>query len=171
MAEALGLDFSKLDSLAYRGFEGAEARAEKDKLIEQGFTIVEGLETPFSASAAPEQPKAKPNAETPIQRKLAPFTGHDESRNYRAMYRAACNYHERHNPPTVNREYWKTHTPGLDDTPEEELSYWEDVAKDMGATASAGGNDPFLIGLLVEIMEELEREYKAIREAAASSAA
>lgn len=167
----MALDFSKLDSLAYRGFEGAEAQAEKDKLIEQGFTIVEGIETPFSASAAPDKTKAAPPPISPLQRKIEPFTGHDKSRDYKRMYRAAHDFHQRHNPPTVNRDYWKTHKPGLDDTPEEELSYWDNVAKDLGETAYTGNNDPFLTGLLVQIMEELEREYKAIREAAASSAA
>ena len=167
----MGLDFSKLDSLAYRGFNGAEARAEKDKLIEQGFTIVEGVETPFSPSAAPEQPKANPPAGSPSQRKLAPFMSMDGSRNYRTLYRIACNFHEAHNPPTVNRDYWKTHTPGLDDTPEDEIAYWERMAKDIGETSAAGGSDPFLTGLLCAIMEELEKEYKTGREAAASSAA
>lgn len=166
----MALDFSKLDSLAYRGFEGAEAQAEKDKLIEQGFTIVEGIETPFSASAAPDKTKAAPPPKIPSKGQIEPFTGHDGSRDYKKLYRAAHDFHKSHNPPTVNRDYWKTHTPGLDDTPEEELSYWEHIAEDYGKTAAAY-NDPFLTGLLIEIMNELEREYKAIREAAASSAA
>ena len=167
----MALDFSKLDSLAYRGFEGAEARAEKDKLIEQGFTIVEGLETPFTASAAPDKTKAAPPPVSPSKGQKEPFTGHDESRDYKKLYRAAHDFHKSHNPPTVNRDYWRTHKPGLDDTPEEELSYWQQAAEDIGTVAASFSNDPFLIGLLVEIMEELEREYKAIREAAASSAA
>lgn len=29
----MGLDFSKLENIAYRGFEGTEARAAKDELI------------------------------------------------------------------------------------------------------------------------------------------
>ena len=96
------LDFSKLENIAYRGFEGEKARAEKDKLIEQGFTVIEGATTPFDAPPAREADTPTPPLKSPVQRQLEPFTGMDKSRNYRAMYRAACNFHERHNPPTVD---------------------------------------------------------------------
>jgi hypothetical protein len=158
------LDFSKLENIAYRGFEGEKARAEKDKLIEQGFTVIEGATTPFDAPPAQEAtPTTSPKS--PVQRQLEPFTGMDKSRNYRAMYRAACNFHERHNPPTVDKEYWKSHIPGKDETPEAELQYWEKAVEDIGVTAGGFNNDPFLIGLLIAIFEELEREYKAMKAA------
>lgn len=35
------LDFSKLDELAYRGFDTPEAKRNKDDLIEKGFTFVD----------------------------------------------------------------------------------------------------------------------------------
>ena len=89
------LDFSKLENIAYRGFEGEKARAEKDKLIEQGFTVIEGATTPFDAPPAREADTPTPPLKSPVQRQLEPFTGMDKSRNYRAMYRAACNFHER----------------------------------------------------------------------------
>lgn len=43
----MGLDFSKLDKLAYRDFDTPEAQQTKDDLIEQGFTIVEDKANPF----------------------------------------------------------------------------------------------------------------------------
>lgn len=161
----MDLDFSKLENIAYRGFEGAEARAEKDALIEQGFTVIEGATAPFDAPPAqePYSPPAPPS-KSPLKRQLKPFTGMDKNRNYRAMYRAACDFHEAHNPPTVDREYWRTHTPGEDETPQAELDYWEKAANDMAATANSFSNDPFLTGLLVAIFDELDREYRALRD-------
>lgn len=160
------LDFSKLENIAYRGFEGAEARAEKDKLIEQGFTVIEDATTPFDAPPAQGPDTSTLPSKSPKKRQLRPFTGMDKSRNYRAMYRAACDFHEAHNPPTVDREYWRTHTPGEDETPQAELDYWEAVCDDMTATANSLQQDPFLTGLLIAIFEELEREYKALKEGA-----
>lgn len=91
------------------------------------------------------------------------FTGIDEKRDYRAMYRTAFAYHESHNPPTVDREYWRTHEPGVDECPKSEIDYWERAAQDMSAAA---GGDPFLIGLLTAVYNELEREYRATQRAA-----
>lgn len=162
------LDFNKLDTISYRGFHGAEARAQKDKLIEQGYTIVEDVEMPFTAVEEQNAINSMPPPKSPLERKLEPFTGVDSSRNYRALYRAACNFHERHNPPLVEAEYWKNHTPGIDDTPQAELDYWANVAEDMSATASDLHQDPFLIGLLMAIFEELEREYRAKKESCLS---
>lgn len=84
------------------------------------------------------------------------------------MYRAACDFHERNNPPTVDIEYWKSHSPGIDETPQAELDYWEKAVEDMTATANSLQQDPFLTGPLVAIFEELEREYKALREGASA---
>lgn len=160
------LDFSKLEDIAYRGFVGAKTRAEKDALIEQGFTIVEGAKTPFKPSPPQEVISSTPSPESPLKRKLEPFTGIDKSRNYRAMYRAACDFHERNNPPTVDLVYWRAHTLGKEDeTPQMELDYWEKVVEDMTATANKFQQDPFLTGLLVVIFNELEREYKAMQKA------
>lgn len=142
----MGLDFSKLENIAYRGYEGAEARAAKDSLIERGFTIIEGEKTPFEADEKQASEASTPPAGSPLKRNLAPFTGMDKSRNYRAYYRAACDFHERHNPPRLDAEYW------------------DEAAEDMSQVANAFDNDPFLIGLLVEIYTELEREYKILKE-------
>jgi hypothetical protein len=159
------LDFSKLENIAYRGFEGEKARAEKDKLIEQGFTILEGATTPFDAPPAQEAYTPIPPPEKARKGQLRPFTGIDKSRNYRAMYRAACDFHERHNPPTIDGEYWRTHKPGEDEEPQAELDYWENTVEDISATAGGFNNDPFITGLLVAIFEELEREYRALKDA------
>ena len=153
------LDFSKLEGISYRGIDGEAARAEKDKLIEQGFTIIEGEKTPFDAPPA----KAEHNpAQAQRGRLNRKFTGIDEGRDYRAMYRAACNYHEQHNPPVVDREYWRTHQVGKDEVPQAELEYWEKAAIDIAAVAHSFGNDPFITGLLTAIYNELGREYKTI---------
>lgn len=137
------LDFSGINKIAYKGFE--EQPEERDSLLEAGYTIVD-TPTPFEA-----QPSAPPD------------TG---GRDYKRLYRIAFDFQQRHNPPTVNREYWHIRIPGVDDTPEEECKYWEEVAKDAGATSAAAENDPFLMDLLTAIMEELEREYKRLRETA-----
>lgn len=158
------LDFSKLENIAYRGFNGAEERAKKDALIEQGFTVIEGATTPFDAPQAQEAYTPTPPPEKATKGQLRPFTGIDNSRNYRAMYRAACDFHERHNPPTVDGEYWRTHKPGEDETPQAELDYWEKTVDDMNATANSLQQDPFLTGLIAAIFEELEREYRALRD-------
>lgn len=166
----MALDFSKLDSLAYRGFNGSEARAEKDKLTEQGYTIIEGIETPFSAPLPTEQNIQPPAHTAPLKGNIAAFTGMDASRDYKKMYRAAHDFHKEHNPPTVNLEYWRTHKPGQDTPPDEELSYWIKAAEDVGKTAASFNNDPFLTGLLTAVFDELEREYKARRDEASSAA-
>lgn len=163
----MALDFSKLDRLAYRGFEGAEARELRDTLIEQGYTIVEGAETPFDSDTPQGANISTAPNTSPLKRKLEPFTGMNTGKDYRALYRAACNYHERHNPPKVDSEYWKSHTPGEDETPQAELDYWEEAAISVSETAAAY-NDPFLTGLLLAVYDELEREYKAKQEAIAS---
>lgn len=69
-------------------------------------------------------------------------------RDYRAIYRAVHEYHERHNPPRLAGEYWQSAT--------------EDVSR----VASALDNDPFAIALLQAVYGELEREYIKAQQAA-----
>jgi hypothetical protein len=78
----------------------------------------------------------------------------------------AFDFQQRHSPPFVDREYWRGKTPGLHDTPEAELRYWTETAEDAGRTSAAAGNDPFLMDLIIAIMNDLEREYKRLRETA-----
>ena len=96
-------------------------------------------------SSAPSNPASK--------RPLRPFTALDASRNSRSMYRAACDFHERHN--------LSSRSAGEDD------AYWERVTDDMTETASRFDGDPFLTALLIAVFEELEREAKAARQAGA----
>ena len=145
------LDFSGLNKIAYKGFE--EQPEERDSLLEAGYTFVD-TPTPFEAPASHTQVVA---SQTQVSQ---------PERDYKRLYRTAFDFQQRHNPPTVNREYWKGKTPGLDDTPAEELSYWEQVAQDAGKTSASADNDPFLMDLLTAIIEELNREYKRLRETA-----
>lgn len=94
-------------------------------------------------SSAPSTPASK--------RPLRPFTALDASRNYRSMYRAACDFHERHN--------LSSQSAGQDD------AYWERVTDDMTETVARFDGDPFLTALLIAVFEELEREAKAARQA------
>lgn len=169
------LDFTALNKLAYRGFETAEEQEQKDALIGQGFTIAEDKDNPFlkdaptASQTALEPPQASAlsictsTPQNASQGKLEAFTNASGTRNYKTLYRAAHDYHKRHNPPTVDREYWRTHIAGEDMPPQVELDYWEEAATDISATANAYNNDPFLTGLLVAIYEELGREYDALR--------
>ena len=154
------LDFTALDKLAYKDFDTEEKREERDSLLQAGFTFVETEDNPFTAPPPVSAPPPPQDA----------LTDHTGGRNYKKLYRIAHDYHKSHNPPTVERDYWKDHTPGLDEPPPSELEYWKKAAEDMGAAAAQGGGDPFLTGLLIEIMNELEREYKTIREEASGGA-
>lgn len=143
------LDFSGMNKIAYKGFNTAEEREERDSLLQAGYTFVEAPDNPFTASAAPQTSSA--------------FTDHTGGRNYKRLYRIAHDYHQRNNPPIVVLDYWKDHTPGVDDIPEAEAMYWERASQDIGAASAAGGSDPFLTGLLLAVYAELEREYEALR--------
>ena len=100
---------------------------------------------------------------TALKRKITPITGMVEKQDYRAMYKAAFAYHEQHNPPTVDHEYWKTHRPGEDAAPQVELDYWTQAARDIGEASKAFDGNLFFMGLLTEIYKELERAYIKIR--------
>ena len=170
---AQGIDFSMIDKIAYQGFDTEEKREERESLLQAGYTIVDGAESPFTAPQASAPAKSQPEPPQPQraapERKKEAFTDHSGDRDYNKLYRVAHEYHRRHYPPVVDREYWRTHTPGLDTTPETELSYWTGIATDASATSAAGGNDPLLIALLSAVGDELEREYKALREEASRS--
>lgn len=107
------------------------------------------------------------SAEPALKREIRPFTGIDEKRDYRAMYRAAFEYHDRHNPPRIDREYWQTHTPGEADPPQVDLDYWDKAAQDICEVSNRFSNDKFMMDLLAAIYDELGREYEAARRQAA----
>ena len=139
------LDFSGINRIAHNGEENQPE--ERVPLL--------------SAEKAQPEPAHRDGKAT-----ASAFTDRAGIRDYKRMYRVAYEFHDQHNPPTVNREYWRNHDPGIDEPPAEELAYWERMAKDMGDAANVGGSDPLLVSLLIAIIDELEREYKAIREEA-----
>jgi hypothetical protein len=138
------LDFSKLNNIAYQGITTEAAKAEHDKLIEEGFTVVsDPAENPFLQAPEPttqprERVAAGPKPKRPPLKSLG-------GRDYRAMYRAACNFHERHHPAQLTADYW------------------EAAAEDMTKTSREFHDDPFLMELLLAVYEELEREYETLR--------
>ena len=167
---AHGIDFSKLDRIAYQDFDTEEKREERDSLLQAGYTFVDSPENPFTApqtSAPPEPQPEPPQPERAApERKREAFTDHSGSRDYNRYYRIAHDYHKAHTPPVVEAEYWRTHTPGEDDIPEAEAQYWIRAAAELGAASESGGNDLFLMDLLSALYAEIEREYKALREEA-----
>lgn len=108
-----------------------------------------------------------PSAEPALKREIRPFTGIDEKRDYRAMYRAAFEYHDRHRPAQIDGEYWRTHTPGIDDMPQVEADYWAQAALDISEVSNSFNNDSFIMALLAAIYTELGREYTEARRLAA----
>jgi len=165
------LDFSGINRIACECFK--EYPEEQDSLLQAGFTIV-NVPTPFDtpqeepqkAHAAPP-PSASAESSSAQEKRSEgakkPFTDHTGDRDYNRLYRIAHDFHQRHNPPTVDREYWRIRIPEVDDAPEVELRYWNEAAKDMAETISAEKGDPFLQALLSSVWDELERDYKALR--------
>lgn len=164
----MALDFTALNRIAYRGFDTVEEQEQKDALIDQGFTIVDNAENPFlQAAEKGSEPLPSSTSTAPKRssdRKAEALARASDGSDYKKLYRVAHDYHQRHNPPIVDREYWQTHTLGVDDSPPAELEYWDEAARDIAETASAYGNDPFLTGLLTAVYGELEREFISIRD-------
>lgn len=111
-------------------------------------TPVEAATQPVDGLVNIQTDKYSPATQTPVERKIEAFTGIDPKRSYRAMYRAACNFHEQHCPPQYDP-----------DNEEVQLTYWMKTVEDMGKVAKQFNNDPFCDGLLSEIYKELEREF------------
>lgn len=148
------LDFSKLEDISYRGFKD---KAEKDKLTDQGYYIVDDPYTPFKTPPAQGDTNIPP---APERRENRPS---DFQNTYGKMYRTAFNFHKEHFPPPVDQKYWSNHAAGQDELPGIELAYWEKTSTDIAEAANRNGNDPFLMGLLTAVMEDLGREYERRR--------
>ena len=69
----------------------------------------------------------------------------DATRDYRAMYAAVFRFHARHSPPTLGDDNGAV--------------YWAATSDDMQATAQQFDNAPFIMALLCDVYEELERVY------------
>ena len=65
---------------------------------------------------------------------------------YAKAYRAAFEYHKRWMPCPSD------------------LEEWEAAAREAITVMNQGGNDPFLLDLLVAVYSELERQYKERQE-------
>ena len=156
----MGLDFSKLDKLAYRGFDTPEAQQTKDDLIEKGFTIVEDKANPFTGPEAAQRPQAPtqgdsptpptPSTTRPSKGQPRPFksvTGLD----YRAFYGDLYLWHERYAARVL-----------------QDSSAWDEAADtwtQLGAKYNAEAN-PYVLQALVSVYEEVEREYKVAQQQA-----
>lgn len=121
------LDFSALKKIAYQGFKTEQ---DKDSLIDQGFTILQGEKTPFDAPeppAAPQRPTAAPDA----------LTG-----AYKAAFRLSFDFLQQHTPAQHSADYWTQTT------------------QDAAAITAKRPGDHLLQGLIVVMLEELERQSK-----------
>lgn len=143
------LDFSKLERIGYRGLDAEAQRATHDALTAQGFKVVEDADNPFLQAPRPQDQRPAP----PSSRAKRPPLQSLGGRDYRPLYRAACNFHERHNPVQLT------------------AAFWEEVCADMTATANEFDNDPFLMELLLAVFEEMERESRELQQAATAASA
>lgn len=127
----------------------AQLTAQREQRGEQ-LTIGDVERTPDEPRTKPVQESAAPAAEQrgaaaqPTRRQAAPFTGRDPGRDYRRIYRALFDFHERHSPPRGDAD-----------------SYWAAVCDDMTQLCQTFDNDPFLMDLTVAVFAELEREAAA----------
>lgn len=163
------IDFSMIDRISAKDTAVAEEqeRMSPEQAEEQASFLQAGsLALVPPLPSPPEIEEKTPQPEGASQEKRGAFTDHTGSRDYNRMYRIAHEYHRKHSPPVVDKEYWRTHTPGMDDTPAAEAQYWIRAAEDIGAASESGLNDALLMALLTAAYDELEREYKAIREEA-----
>ena len=135
----MALDFSKLDKLAYRGFEDAARAEEKDALVEQGFTILEGVKTPFDTPQEPSADKPTPAPQQPSKRQTKPLAGLDGT-DYRKCYRIAFNFQEKYTPPRDTEEYRQS------------------AADEYTAIVESNRDNVFLIALLQTVYLELARQ-------------
>jgi len=122
------------------------ARRAEDISLERA----EAPRTPPETRGGDAVDKNPANAESALKRPSAALAC--ERKNYGGMYAAARAYHGRHNPP------------GLEDA-----DYWRRATDEMGIVARGFGNDPFLVGLLMAVYGELEREYARLKDVDTSS--
>lgn len=121
------LDFTALNRIAQQGFKTEQ---DKDRLIDAGFTILQGEKTPFDAPeppATPRQPTTAPEA----------LTG-----AYKAAFRLAYDFLNQHSPAQHSADYWVQTT--------------RDAAR---ITAQHPGNR-LLMALMLAVVAELEGQYK-----------
>ena len=158
------LDFTALNSLAYKGFKTAEERERKDELIEQGYTYLPDEKTPFNTPQnASETPQTASETlipqkaiEIPTQAKQAlkgqikPFKSIDGETDYRELYRDIYKFHEKYNPPEL-------------DMTGEKGGYWYSASEELTQLSSKYHGSKFSTDLLLAVFSELEEEYKKLK--------
>lgn len=136
------IDYTKLEKLRYRGYDTAEAKAAKDRAMQQGFIPVDPKETPFGNDERAEEAAQSPQ---PTQHKQArTLKSVDGARDYRELYAALYRFHAAHWPP------------GAD------LEYWEQMAEDIQAECGRFKGDRYAVALFAALYDEFERENATI---------
>ena len=112
---------------------------------------VQRAEMPLKTVLPHEQGETLANDKPALKGQIKPFTDVCSSKDYRAIYRAVFDFHERHNPPELDL----TGEPG---------GYWWTASEELMQLAEQFGNDKFANALLLAVFDELEREYKILRD-------
>ena len=110
----------------------------------------ERAETPLKSILPQGQGGTPASGEPALKGQRKPFTDVCSSKDYREIYRAIFDFHERHNPPELDL----TGEPG---------GYWWTASEELTRLANQFGNDEFANALLLAVFEELEREYKILK--------
>lgn len=96
---------------------------------------------PPAAHSKRSKPQTQSTPQSGTQSTIQSFESLD-GKSYRTLYRTVFNFHERHNPPTL------------------EDSYWEDAAADMDSISREHAGNHLLQYLLAAVYMELQREYE-----------
>lgn len=93
------------------------------------------------------------------------FTDYTGNRDYNKFFGIAYKFHQKHNLPQIDAEYWRTHAIHSTDPPVLDLEYWVNVRSEASSILAKYGDDPFLFGLMAEVMTELDRQYEQLKRA------
>jgi hypothetical protein len=143
------LDFSALNQLAYRGFESEEAQAEKDRLIEQGFTVVEDDKgNPFTSPQTASERRSAPPASAVSQGTSDTPRSATGTLRDKQIFRTVFNH---------MAEADKILSSAGNDAERLDKA-WEQVSE-TSADLLYQWNDAFITDMLTAIQEELHRRY------------
>lgn len=106
----------------------------------------ERAEMPLKGVAAQKAGEYLPDSKPALKWQQTPFKSIDGKRDYREIYRAIFDFHERHNPPELDL----TGEPG---------GYWSTIKEEILQLVKRFGDDKFANALLIAVFDELEREY------------
>lgn len=145
------LDFTALNQLAYKGFETAEAQEKKDALIEQGFTIVEDKDNPFTApqTASGSRSASSPSRQDkrPEEAQRAPQSASALSK-YKKVFRTVYNFLEQAEATLRSASA----------DPYQLDKAWEEVSV-KGADIIEQWEDALITDMITATTEELYRRY------------